>query len=235
MTELCVTTFFWSDPERRRDYKFNHDHVRILRNMVARNLSLPHRFVCVSDDEIDDIETVKLDWSKHVPGTVFIRLMQHRPDYASIIGGERIFNLDLDIVVTRNIDHVVGRKEDIVLFRNPNFPSPRRAFYQSSIQLFTAGARSQLWTDFDTRETPKWVNWRFGGAEQAWISERLSWDESYFDHRDGLYGAGRIGDWNNDQTADLPDNACIVTFPGNRMLDQPEVQRKFPWVLDHWK
>jgi hypothetical protein len=232
---LVVTTYFWSDKDRRRDYTFNHDHVRILRNMVARNLSIPHRFVCVTDDEIDDIETVKLDWSKHVPGTVFIRLMQHRRDYADIIGADRVLNLDLDMVVVGSLDHIASRPEPSVWFRNPNFPSPKRAFYQSSFQLFTPGAHPELYEDFDPKETPNWVNWRFGGAEQAWISERLPWDLPYIDHREGIYGAGRIGDWNSDQTCNLPDNACLITFPGNRMCDQPEVMAKFPWIEEHYR
>ena len=170
---LIVATYYWSDPTRAgRGYTFNHDHVRTLRNMVERNLTIPYRFVCVTDDKIDGVDTVPLDWRKHVPGTIFMRLMQHNPDIADVLG-KRILSLDLDIVITGNIDHIAGRPEDIVLWRNPNFPQPRRAFYQSSVQLFSAGARPQLWNEFDPRETTKWVNWRFGGAEQAWISERL--------------------------------------------------------------
>ena len=154
--------------------------------MVARNLTLPHRFVCVTDDKIEGVETVPFDWRKHVPGTVYARLMQHNTEWARVNLGERILSLDLDIVITGNFDHVAGRKEDFVIWRNPNFGQPRRAFYQSSVQLFSAGARPQLWTDFDPVETPKWCNWRFGGAEQAWISERLDWTEAYFSDQDGI-------------------------------------------------
>lgn len=232
---LVVSTFFWSDASRRRSYKFTHEHVRILRNMVARNLSIPHRFVCVTDDEIEGIETVKLDWSKHVPGTVFVRLMQHRRDYADIIGADRVLNLDLDMAVVGSLDHIVSRLEPSVWFRNPNWPLPGRAFYQSSFQMFTAGTHPELYEDFDPIETPKWVNWRFGGAEQAWISERLPWDLPFVDGRDGVYGAGRIGDYNSDGACDLPKNACLVTFPGNRLPDQPETMRRFPWLKEHYR
>jgi hypothetical protein len=198
--------------------------------MVERNLTVPHRFVCVTDDDVDGVETVKLDWSKHVPGTVFIRLMQHRPDYADIIGGDRVMNLDLDMVIVGNMDHIANRTEPSVWFHNPGFPQRGRAFYQSSFQLFSTGVHPELYEEFDPVETPKWVNWRFGGAEQAWISEMLPWDLPFVDHRDGVYGAGRIGDYNSDKISELPDNACLITFPGNRMVDQPEVAAKFPWI-----
>ena len=229
-----VACYFWQDQTRaNRGYTFCEDHVRILRNMVSRNLTLAHRFVCVTAEKIEGIETVPMDWRKHVPGTVYARLMQHNPEWARANLGERILSLDLDIVVTRNIDHLVSRNEDFVIWKNPNFGTPRRAFYQSSVQLFHAGARPQLWTDFDPNETPKWVNWRFGGAEQAWISERLEWDEACFSDRDGIYGAGRLG--GNGVYSELPENACIVSFPGAREPSQKEVQEKHPWVKEHYR
>jgi hypothetical protein len=231
---LVVTTFFWKDPARARDYTFTHDHVRILRNMVARNLSLPHRFVCVTDDEIEGIETVKLDWSKHVPNTCFVRLCLRNPEFQKQLG-ERIFNLDLDVVIVGSLDPLVDRREDSVFWHNPNWPAPRRAFYQTSIQLLSAGSHAELWYDFDPRETPAWVNWRFGGAEQAWVSEKLPWDLPYWDHNSGIYGAGRIGDWNDAAQVELPANARIVSFPGNRIPDQPEVMAKYPWIEEHYR
>jgi hypothetical protein len=89
-----------------------------------------------------------------------------------------------------------------------------------------------LWEDFDPAETPKWVNWRFGGREQAWISERLEWTEAYFSDKDGVYGAGRLG--GKGVYTDLPDNACIVSFPGARAPWQEDVQNKHRWVKEHY-
>lgn len=229
---FTVLTFLWVDPDRARDYDFNFDHVHILKNMVERNLSIPHEFVCVTDYDIEGIRTEPLDWEKHVPGTCFVRLMMRKPGWAESIGATRCLSLDLDMVIVDDLTPIVDRPEDCVFWHNPNFPKPRRAFYQTSMQLFDAGARPELWTDFDTKETPKWVNWRFGGAEQAWVSERLDWAEAHWDHRDGVYGAGRLADWGDGVQSSLPSNARIVSFPGNREPSQPEVQEKHPWVRD---
>jgi len=178
-----------------------------------------------------------MDWRKHVPGTVFARLMQHNPEWCRKNLGERVLSLARDIVITGAIDHIASRQEDFVIWRNPNYGAPKRAFYQSSVQLFTAGARPQLWEDFDPQETPKWVNWRFGGREQAWISERLEWDEAYFSDKDGVYGAGRLarGEYGAGVYEGLPENACIVSFPGARAPWQPEVQEMHPWVKEHYR
>ena len=231
---LTIVTFLWSDPARKRNYTFTPDHVLVLRNMVARHLTIPHEFVCVTDRPFNapGIRCVRLDATKHVPGTVFARLMLRRPDIGGILG-RRILSLDLDCVIVGNIDYIAERPEDAVFWRNPNFPAPGRAFYQTSIQLFTAGARSELWTDFDPQETPRWINRRFGGAEQAWVSERLDWNEAYWDELDGVYGAGRLG--GEGVYTELPANARIVFTPGNREPSQPETQEKHPWIRDHYK
>jgi hypothetical protein len=212
--------------------------------MVERNLTIPHKFICVTDEKIDGIECVPLEWEKHVPGTVYLRLMMRRPDIAELLG-DRIFMLDLDVVITGNIDEIVSRPEPSVFFRNPNFPLPHRAFYQSSIQLFDAGSNSELYTDFEPDRTPEnmnWkephkevlpVNWRFGGREQAWISEKLPWDLPYWDGKDGIYGAGRLGGVGIG--THLPENAKIVTVPGNREPSQPEVQELHPWMKEHYR
>jgi hypothetical protein len=228
---LVVATYLWSDPARdsqRRGYTFRHEHVHILKSMVSRHLRRPHRFVCVTDDKIDGVTTVPLDWRKHVPGTVCLRLMQHNPDWCRANLGERVLSLDLDIVITGSLDHIAARTEPIVLWRNPNYGLPGRAFYQSSVQLFSAGARPELWSGFDPCETPKFMNWRFGGKEQAWISERLEWNEAYFDANSGIYGAGRLG--SKGVGSELPENACIVSFPGAREPSQPETQLAHPWI-----
>jgi hypothetical protein len=231
---LVVSTFFWKDPTRHnRGYTFSDNNVRILAAMVKRNLTIPHRFVCVTDHDIEGIETIPVDFSKHIPGTVFCRLAQHAPDYGDKIGADRILSLDLDMVVTGSLDKLVSRTEDFIIWKNPNFPAPKRAYFQSSVQLFTTGSKSELYTDFDPATTPTWVNWRFGGREQAWISERLSWkDTPVFTSEDGVYGLGRLRGAGIYET--LPENCCLVSTPGARAPWQPEVQNDFPWIKDHY-
>lgn len=245
---LTVVTYLWSDPVRaNRGYVCGPQHVPILQAMVRRNLTVPHRFVCVTDEVIPGVETFPLDYSKHVKGTVFLRLMQHNPETARAICGDavsrgengqipskqRILSLDLDMVVTGSLDKLVRRTEDFIIWKNPNFPSPSRSYFQSSVQLFTPGSRPELYQDFNRRQTSVWVNWRFGGAEQAWIAERLSWkDTAVFTDADGVYGLGRLRGAGVYET--LPENACLVSTPGARAPWLPEVQNDFPWIKDHY-
>ena len=242
---LTIVTCLWHDEKRDqlRNYKFGVEHVLIWKSMIDRNISREREYVCLTNmrsaaDELakNGIRPVPLDMSRHVPGTCFVRLMARRPDIGGILG-RRIFMTDLDIVVVANIDDIVNRPEDNVLWRNPRYEQGgRRAFYQGSIQLFDAGARSFLYRDFDPQYTPQWINRRFGGAEQAWFSERLDWNEPYWTDADGIFGAGRIFDGRPDGgvTSELPPSAKIVSCPGNRAPWQEEMQQKNPWIKEFY-
>lgn len=244
---LTVAVFYWVDGARERNVVLTPDDVRIWDSMIARNLTVPHRRVCVTHrpDLIDFMETVPLDAEKHVSGTCLVKLQAHK------IGGvakegDRVALMDVDCVVTGSLDPVLDRPEPYVFWKNPNFElGGRRGFVQGSLQLFTVGATEFLWRDFDPRSTPAWLNRRFGGAEQCWISERLNveyprpgwtWDIPHWTEADGVYGAGRLfdGKMGNGVTSELPDNARIVFTPGDRSPSQPEMQARHPWIKEHY-
>lgn len=210
----------------------------VLRNMVRRHLSLPHEFVCVTDRThiADGIRCVPLDNRSHVPGTCGRKLTAWAPDAAERIG-RRILALDLDIVIVDSIDDLAGRTEPCLLWKNPNFSIERhRAFFQGSIQLHDAGAHPEVWTEIFRPGAARIVNRRFGGYEQAWLSEILPWSLPHWTAADGLYGAGRLGDVSPDGVGTvLPGNARIVSFPGAREPSQAAVQERFPFVKEHYR
>lgn len=240
---ISVVCFYWVDEARQRSYRISPEDVRVWDRMVARNLTVPHRRICVTHrpDQIDFMETVPLDMTKHVPGTCLVKLMVWRPDIAKILG-DRILLMDVDCVITGNIDHIVDTSASCRFWANPNYvQGGKRGFYQGSMQLLSAGARPELWADFDPKSTMAWLNRRFGGAEQCWISERLNraypepgweWTEAYWDETDGVYGAGRLfdGKMGAGVQSELPANARIVFFPGDRSPSQPTVREMHPWI-----
>jgi hypothetical protein len=92
---LCVK---WGD-------KFSTDYVHKLYNMVKRNLTIPYRFICFTDNPNSlnpDIRTVRLQqgfeycWNK---------LELFRPDHFS--KETLCLYIDLDVVITDNIDDLV--------------------------------------------------------------------------------------------------------------------------------
>lgn len=249
MSNLTVACFFWGDPARQRSYQLSGEDVRIWDRMIERHLTVPHRRVCVThrpDLVADFIETIPLDPAKHVPGLCTVKLQAHKPGGVAA-KGKRVLLMDIDCVATDNLNPLVERDEPAVWWKNPNYEEGgRRGFIQGSMQLFTVGATECLWREFDPKITPSWLNRRFGGGEQAWISERLNtaypvdgweWAVPHWTEEDGVYGAGRLvsGKIGNGVTSELPGNARIVFTPGDRAPSQPEFQQTHPWVKEHYR
>lgn len=78
---------------------FTPSHVDHLRDGVARNLSLPHRFCCLSDMEVDcERIPLRTDW----PGW-FSKLEMLKP---GLFWGP-VVSFDLDVVITGSLDDLV--------------------------------------------------------------------------------------------------------------------------------
>ena len=237
---ITVCCLLWSDPRGKHNhlYRYTPEHVRLLRNQVSRHLHLPYDFVCLTDvaEPIGDgIRQIPLDMRLHVPGTRFLKLQIFAPEAKERIG-KRILCLDLDTVIVGNITPLVASEEDLVLWRNPNFGIPKRAFYNTSIILLKAGSRPEFWTKFRGEASWREAQGRTnaGGTDQCWISYLASRDEAHWTADDGVFGAGRLGDYHPDLAHTvLPENARIVFFPGRREPGMPTEHIKHPWIEAH--
>lgn len=236
---LAVATYLWSpDPGSKFIADYKADDVRKLQRGVAKHLTLPHEFVVITDrpelfDADEAIRAVQIDWTTHVPGTCFVRLMTYHPDGAALIGATRILQMDLDTLVVGNIDHIAAREENIVLWRNPalNPKYPGRSFYQGSLALHQCGTIPGIWEMFRHADAGRrWV-WK---DDQWYLSMILGNEMPYFDGaRDGVYRIAREDTPGSGVAGVLPDNACIVTFPGsNGKADNPRVAAANPWITE---
>jgi hypothetical protein len=239
---LTVACFYWRDNQDRCQnvYEYSGEDVNLLRAMVARHLNLDHEFVCVTDRPEDihpAIRTIPIDRRLHIPGGRYAKLAVFAPD-AEKVFGPRVWALDLDTVIVNDVTPLVDRDEDLVLWRNPNFGLPRRAFYNTSMMLVRTGTRTEFYTKFDPRRSPDQCRGAtgWGGTDQALVSWLASRDEAHWTAEDGVYGAGRLGDYCPDlaQTV-LPENARIVFFPGRRHPKMDSVHERHPWVKEHYR
>lgn len=223
--KLSIVTFKWQTPGYRAT--FTADHVNTLASMVKRHCRLPHRIVCVTDDTsgLDrSIESVPL-WDDHasVPNptgggrpSCYRRLKLFDPGIGLVVG-ERFVMLDLDCVITSDVTPLWDRPEDAVFWKSPTNEWP----YNGAMFMMTAGARPQVWQDFDPVKSPLATH-RAGyrGSDQAWISHKLGWNEAVWTANDGVCFYGSIPHARRNAK---PHGARIVfTTAGNP-----------PWELPH--
>jgi len=203
--------------------RYDESWVYKLRNSVARNYSGPHRFVCITDypEKLHDVETIKL-WDDYRDlGGCFTRLKIFSSEMEQILG-KRIIAIDLDCVITGNIDHILDRKEEFVIHK---YGSPKRdQRYNGSMFLMNAGAREIVWKTFGNHAPAviKASN-NIVGSDQAWIRLVLGPNEARFTEDDGCYEISR----------GLPKNASMIFFSGPR--DPMTESLKHPWIKDYWK
>lgn len=110
---LTVVSFAWSGARPIYGPWTTNNHAR----MVRRHLTVPHRYVCITDRPDDpefECETVPLWELPPVDGTKahwlinYVRLRLFDP-WAHEAIGERILCLDQDMVIQRNIDDLVAQ------------------------------------------------------------------------------------------------------------------------------
>jgi hypothetical protein len=234
---LSVVTYAWQEPNGKHNDKYIYglDDARILQAMFEKHLTVPHEFVCITNRtdlfaNEPKIRAVELDMTTHIPGRCYCRLMTFSPQ-AKHLFGERILQVDIDMLIVRNMDSIVERDEDMVLWRNPrrvpyNQPGGP-CWYNLSMFLYKTGTLEHFYTDFDPDVTPKQAK-----DDQWLISDALGPDMPYWDgERDGVYrlaipyvpGSGVDGD--------LPENAKIVFTPGDqRKAWQAEIQERNSWI-----
>lgn len=237
MTIDSVICWKWPKPGYRST--FGPETVNRLRRMVARHYPHPHRFICVTDDAegIDPAVEIVPDFrdfadlpSQHGERnpSCYRRLRMFHPDAAQWFG-QRFVSLDLDIVITANLEALWHRPDDFAIYGDTN-PT---TYYNGSMVLMTAGARPKVWTDFDPETSPKLARRAgFFGSDQAWISYCLGDGERRFTKADGVYS------FRNEiaRTADqaLPSNARLVVFHGQIDPWHDRAQR-ISWIQEHYR
>lgn len=234
---LSVVCFKWR-PRYGYRSQYGPDTVNVLRRMVARHYAPPHRFICVTDDAAGlepGVEVVPL-WKDFadVPSphggqnpSCYRRLRVFRADIAAKLG-PRFVCVDLDTVITGDVAPLWDRPEDFVIWGETD----PRSWYNGSMFLMTAGARSQVYDRFIPTRSPQQAKaaGRFG-SDQGWISHVLGPGEARWTRSDGVYSY-RVHIARNGGT--LPPDARMVMFHGHIDPWSPAA-RALPWVREHYQ
>jgi hypothetical protein len=242
MIKIC--TFFWNDPNAKHvnNYSFTPKHVNRLARGLRENLTIPYEFVCITDDpsgiDVNNVRIVPL-WDEFRDlGRCFVRLPLYSHAMRDALG-PRIANIDLDVAIVGNVDHIFGRTEPFVGYKDTKNPR----CYSGALYLMDAGTKNQVYTSFKRlynmipegirtdvfkKEYNKYSS--FVGSDQSWQTEVLGEGLPKLGQQDGVWDY-----WSVEHLPDIPENARIVFCNGMRRdLSMPSIQAKHKWAAKYW-
>jgi hypothetical protein len=230
--KTTILTWLWDQPGGIARY--TAEHVNIWAAMLRRNITVPHRLVCVTDipEGINDcVEVVPLPWfprvdNPHWPEHLgkpqcYRRLDMYRKG-AEDTYGKRTLMLDLDVVIAQNIDDIVTYAGDVMFMRSQSGDR----MYNGSLQFVKAGKRAKVFDEFSVENAQK-ASKRYVGSDQAWLHDALGVYEPTIGDEHGVYFYRR-------RMKQVPENARVLFFPGAVKpwhLDKHGLK----WVQTHYR
>ncbi len=226
--------------------KFNGPYVNNLFSMVQRHLTIPHRFVCFTDDNtgfLDGVESFPLpleNLSKNVVEASWNKVAMFSKQLADL-EGPTLF-LDLDVLIVNNIDGFFEFEPGAFCMIDDWIKETEG---NSSTLRFEVGKYSGILDYFLAHQDEVRTKYR---GDQTYTSEKIReigelhyWPKSWccsFKHH--CLPKWPMNWW---QTATLPRDAKIIIFHG--IPNPHEAQRgtrskwrrvrPVPWIKDHWR
>jgi hypothetical protein len=237
MPSRCVLCMKWGD-------RYGSEYVNRLYAMVARNLTLRHRFICLTDDpggirpEVDCRALPEIELADAPPHSGWRKL--------SCLGVElgdrgQVLFLDLDLVIVANIDCLFAHPGAFCIIEN--WTQRGRGIGNSSVFRFQAGAHRPVLQRFcadAAKVIRSWPN------EQTYLTRSVGevtfWPQGWcrsFKH--DCLPARPLRPF---RQARIPADARIVVFHGDPK--PPDAARgvwpsriagfrPVPWIEEHWR
>jgi hypothetical protein len=216
--------------------KYTFKYVENLYNMVKRNFTIPHRFICFTDNTVihkqrgfKDKDIEFRQFKRHDFNGWFNKLQLFSPD--SNLEGNTLY-MDLDVVIMKNIEcfGYIGEDKNFVGMNDFN---PTSGLFNSSIMRFNNKYHSVIWEQYLKRRTE--FNNSHGDQEiitaliknhKDTISFPDEWTQSY-------KWLNRSGDRYHisKQTYEQDPNAKICVFHGSPNPHDSAQE----WVQKLWK
>lgn len=227
--------------------KFHADYVNKLYRAVTRYLSLPHRFVCLTDNSAGldpGIETFPIpDMPIDITGPErgWKKILTFREELYDL-RGQCLF-LDLDVLIRANIDEFFHREGEVIIIKDW---LKRDGTGNSSVYRFEIGRHADVLHEFVSTWPDAKNRYR---NEQEFISAVLlrkqvlsywpeNWCSSFKRHCMHPFPISLF------KTPKCPESAKIIVFHGHPNPDEAiagnagkwyRFMRPTPWVSQYWQ
>lgn len=235
--------------------KYGPEYVNRLQSMVSRNLTLPHRFVCFTDDaagieagphlEVQELPLIDFaDFDNREPWTKahgWLKLTSFANPLADL-KGTTLF-LDLDVVIVDNIDSLFSPEGEFYVIKEWDKNDETG---NTSVFRFQAGAHADLIELLKTTKKQALETYR---NEQEFVTHTL--------HRQGklqYWPSGWCASFKRHclpgwpaqlfKTAIIPQGAKIIIFHGKPHPDAAAAGKSgkwyrhvkpVQWITDNWR
>ena len=162
--------------------KYTANDVNILFSMVQRNLSLPFRFVCFTDDkrgirsEVECFDIPEIDIPEKKAVSPWKKLVMFKKDLYDL-KGKALF-LDLDIVIMDKIDCFFDHSEKFTIIEN--WTQKGEGIGNSSVYCFEIGKYSEVYEYYQNNFVEVTDQYR---NEQIYLSKKIGdiefWPDSW--------------------------------------------------------
>lgn len=219
----------------RKNILFTQEHVNRLYAMLSRNIKDPFILHCLTDNAEGirpEVNCIPLWDDYRMMGGCYIRLRSFSREMYDLIGSD-FFSIDLDVIILRDITRLLQSCRQQFEFKiwgdtNPTTP------YNGSFYYMKAGARRQVWENFDPAVSPiKAKKLNYVGSDQAWIGACLGRNEAVWNINDGIYSY-RVH-FKEGLKKHLTGRERIIFFHGSNDPSKPKTQAAAPWILSYWQ
>jgi len=177
---LTVACVYWQGNFRGRQNIYDVTWVRKLRDMVRRNLNIPHKFVCLSNVNVPHCDQL-IKLKDDLPG-YWSKVELFRPGLFE----DRVLYLDLDVLVLKSLEPLINFDSKFAIMQacskviiSKQEGKVRVKRYNSSVMVFDAGVADLLYTGFSQQKRLKF----FG--DQDWIGHMSTFnnDQDWIGYR----------------------------------------------------
>lgn len=234
-------------------------HIQRMKSMLERQLHLPHKIVCITDRPEDvpagcDVFNVKHTIQSRGDFKCIRRMWLYggKPSKPGRLWagdlGDRLLQLDLDMVLTDDVTPLFDRPEPLVIWRGDSAVKPNRPHgwaYNATVMLLTPGARRDVYDRY--LEDPQSIHrqadadgWDVATNSDQAIATYLLKDGrvDYWTNDDGIYAYRGIAGPDGSKDQGLPAGCRIVSFHGRSGARHPGdsvLQKRSPWIVEHWR
>lgn len=220
--------------------KYGDEYVNKLYYAVERNVTVPHKFYCFTDNPHGLKTGINI---KALPNNNIQGWWQKLYLFSKDIGlSGRIFYLDLDTVIVGNIDHFLVATQKFIVLRDlfTGFAKgvTGRDNVGSAIMAWDAGKHCHIWDSFAKKPT-EIVKSLHPHGDQKWIQtmehRRAYWQDFF---------PGQVVSFKKDCGKGLPSNTKIVCFHGRPSIPDAIIKNNkvpgfhlnpAPWIRNYWK